>query len=81
MAYSHVKPVALVAMSPTKAATATGLSIDRIRTAISRGELRSHRIGVKTLVTADALRQWIESYPPASRTRHAVNDGESHVHA
>jgi excisionase family DNA binding protein len=78
--YQHVRPVPVVAMSPTKAATATGLSIDRIRTAIKSGALRSHRIGVKTRITADALRQWIESHPPASRNRNP-HDGESHVTA
>jgi excisionase family DNA binding protein len=79
MAYTHVKPVELVAMSPTKAATATGLRIKRIRSAISRGELPSHRIGVKTRITAEALRQWIETFSSASRNRSPSTEQVSHA--
>lgn len=69
MPYTHRKPVEPVAYSIPKAAAATELRPERITAAIKCGELRSHRIGVKTRITADALRQWIESFPPASRVR------------
>jgi hypothetical protein len=73
MPYQHRKPVEPVAYSLSKAAAATELRIERLTAAIRSGELRSHRIATKTRVTADALRTWIESHPPASReARHAA---------
>lgn len=69
MPYQHVRPVPVVAMSLTKAAASTGLRVERISDAVKNGELRAHRIGTKTRITCDALRQWIDSHPPASRNR------------
>lgn len=82
MPYQHKRPVEAVALSPLKAAAATGLRPERISRAIAQGELRAHRVGVRTLITRDELCRWIASFPPAFRTRRShTNEGEAHVPA
>ena len=80
MPYQHVRPVQPVALSPSRAAAATGLRPERIASAIRNGELRAVRIGTKTRITIQALSEWLESFPPATRRRHQT-DGASHVTA
>jgi excisionase family DNA binding protein len=60
MPYQHVRPTRVVALSPTKAATAVGIRQERIAAAIRSGELRIHRIGTKTRITMRALWDWIQ---------------------
>lgn len=69
MPRTHVRPVPLVAMSPAKAAAATGLRPERITDAIAGGWLPSYRIGNKSLILARELEAWIASHPPAFRVR------------
>ena len=52
MPYEHVRPVDLVAMSPTAAAASTGLRPERIQAAVRAGEIRAVRIGCKTRIQA-----------------------------
>ncbi len=47
MPYEHVRPVDVVAMSPTAAAASTGLRPERIQAAIRDGSLRAVRVGTK----------------------------------
>jgi hypothetical protein len=47
MPYEHVRPVDVVAMSPTAAAASTGLRPERIQAAVRAGEIRAVRIGCK----------------------------------
>jgi len=70
----HVRPVPVVAMSPNKAAAATGLRPERISAAICEGWLHAHRVGTKTLILTSDLEAWIKSHPSALRgARHARN--------
>lgn len=80
MPYRHKKAVAPVALSPLKAAAATGLRPERIAAAIRDGELRAHRVGTHTRITVEALNEWIASFPPAFRRR-STEDGAAHVPA
>lgn len=67
MPYQHVRPVDVVAYSPTRAAAATGLRPEKIQAAIRDGSLRAVRVGVKTLILRSSLEAWLLSYGPASR--------------
>lgn len=67
MPYTHVRPVPVVALSPTQAATATGLRPERIQAAIRDGSLRAVRVGTKTRLLQSDLERWLLSHAPASR--------------
>jgi excisionase family DNA binding protein len=67
MPYAHVRPVPVVALSPSKAAASTGLRPERIASAIRSGELRAVRIGTKTRVSISELGRWVDSHTPATR--------------
>lgn len=69
MPRAHVRPVPVVAYSPNKAATATGLRPERIKSAIAEGWLHAFRVGTKTLILASDLEKWIASHPPSLRGR------------
>lgn len=45
MPYRHSRPVPVIALSPTRAAAATGLKLTRIQAAIRDGSLGAHRVG------------------------------------
>lgn len=53
---------AKLAYRPNEAARATGLGRDTIFKAIRDGSLRSLKIGGARLITADALREWLEGF-------------------
>ncbi len=67
MPYEHVRPVDVVAMSPTAAAASTGLRPERIQAAVRAGEIRAVRVGTKTRILASDLERWLLSHAPASR--------------
>ena len=50
-----------LALRPTEAAEAIGVSRSRAYALIAKGELPSVRIGNSVRVPVDALRRWIES--------------------
>ncbi len=67
MPYQHVRPVPVVALSPSKAAASTGLRPERIASAIRSGELHAVRIGTKTRITIFELSRWVDAHAPAMR--------------
>ena len=67
MPYEHVRPVDVVAMSPTAAAASTGLRPERIQAAMRAGEIRAVRVGTKTRILKSELERWLLSHAPASR--------------
>jgi excisionase family DNA binding protein len=72
MPRAYVRPVPVVAMSPNKAAAATGLRLEKISAAVREGWLHTHRVGTKTLILTSDLEAWIKSHPSALRgARHA----------
>lgn len=55
-----------------EAALAAGIRPHHLRIAIARGELRVHRVGRRSLITRDALLDFIERRPsPQSRRARA----------
>ena len=64
MPYEHVRPVPVVALSPSQAAASTGLRPERLTAAIRRGDLRAVRIGTKTRITVSELERWLMSHAP-----------------
>jgi excisionase family DNA binding protein len=67
MPYQHVRPVPVVALSPTSAAAATGLRPERINAAVRSGDIRAVRVGTKTRILVSDLERWLLSHAPASR--------------
>jgi len=67
MPYEHVRPVAVIAYSPSGAAAATGLKISRIQAAVRNGSLRAVRVGVKIKILRSDIEAWILSHAPATR--------------
>jgi excisionase family DNA binding protein len=53
-----------MAFSVDEAAMRAGLGRDRIYTAIRDGDLIAKKFGRRTLITADALRRFLEDLPP-----------------
>ena len=53
-----------MAFSVDEAAMRAGLGRDSIYAAIRSGQLRGVKAGRRTLVTADALRQYLDQLPP-----------------
>jgi excisionase family DNA binding protein len=51
MPYQALRPVPVVALSPSRAAASTGLRPERIQAAVRSGELRAVRVGTKTRIT------------------------------
>lgn len=72
MAYRHIRPVPVVALSPSACAASTGLRYDRIRAAVNDGSLRAFRVGVRTLVLITDFERWLRSHPSAARVVNRV---------
>ena len=53
-----------MAFSVDEAAMRAGLGRDSIYSALRSGQLRGVKAGRRTLVTADALRQYLDNLPP-----------------
>jgi hypothetical protein len=67
MPYKHVRPVSPVALSPSRAAAATGLNYERvILPALRDGSLRASRIGTKTRILVRDLEAFILSHGPSA---------------
>jgi len=73
MPYQHVRPVPVVALSPTQAAASTGLNPERIQAAIRDGSLVAVRVGTKTRVLRSSLERWLLSHAAASRQTEQVS--------
>lgn len=54
-----------LAYSREEAARKVGVSLDTIRRAINKGDLKAKRIGRRISITDDALRDWLERLPDA----------------
>ncbi len=67
MPYQALRPVPVVALSPSRAAASTGLRPERISAAVRSGELRAVRVGTKTRILQSELERWLSSHAPASR--------------
>jgi excisionase family DNA binding protein len=67
MPYQALRPVPVVALSPSRAAASTGLRPERITAAVRAGEIRAVRVGTKTLILVSDLERWLLSHAPASR--------------
>ena len=52
-----------LAMSIDEAARRAGLGRDKMYTAVKEGKLEARKAGRRTLVTADALRRFIDNLP------------------
>lgn len=52
-----------------RASKETGVGEDRIRDAIKRGDLEAHYVGVKAIVLADDLAEWIRTLPTERKER------------
>jgi excisionase family DNA binding protein len=52
-----------MAFSVSEAAMRTGLGRDAIYSAVREGKLEAKKMGRRTLVTADALRRYLDSLP------------------
>jgi excisionase family DNA binding protein len=63
-----------MAFSVDEAAMRAGLGRDRIYTAIRDGNLVARKFGRRTLITADALRHFLDSLPPLRLPAHAGQD-------
>jgi excisionase family DNA binding protein len=57
-----------LAMSIDEAARRAGLGRDKIYTAVKEGKLEARKAGRRTLVTADALRRFIDNLPTLQLT-------------
>ena len=57
-----------LAMSIDEAARRAGLGRDKIYTAVKEGKLEARKAGRRTLVTADALRRFIDNPPTLQLT-------------
>jgi len=59
-----------VAMSVENAALSTGVSPRKIWSLVKSGELDSRRIGRRVVVTAEALRDYLDRQPSAALPTH-----------
>ena len=57
-----------LAMSIDEAARRAGLGRDKMYTAVKEGKLEARKAGRRTLVTADALRRFIDNLPTLQLT-------------
>lgn len=64
-----------MAFSVDEAAMRAGLGRDRIYTAIRDGNLVARKFGRRTLITAEALQQFLDSLPPLRLPCAAQHDG------
>ena len=59
-----VETITKMAFSVDEAALRAGLGRDAIYSAVRDGKLEAKKMGRRTLVTADALRRFLDALPP-----------------
>lgn len=62
-----------------EAAEASGLRPHHIRKALASGELQSHAVGRRTIITRDALMEFLNRRPSPKSSRRAYNEEACHA--
>ena len=58
----NTHPTPLIAVSPDEAARLAGIGRTSLYAALSKGDLKSIKIGTRRLIKIEAIHEWLASY-------------------